>query len=94
MGKILHFIAKETQGECFTSFKYCYDNVATPIEYDNEDAEETCIRYGLGSLSYLEQEKKWDRKRTGRHSQGKCLSCQKFPRLNNPDSRMTILCMK
>lgn len=30
MGKILHFIAKETQGECFTSFKYCYDNVAAP----------------------------------------------------------------
>ena len=27
MGKILKFIAKETQGECFTSFKYCYDNV-------------------------------------------------------------------
>ena len=57
MGKILHFIAKETQGECFTSFKYCYDNVATPIEYDNEDADETCVRYGFGSLSYLEQEK-------------------------------------
>lgn len=31
MGKILHFIAKETQGECFTSFKYCYDNVAAPM---------------------------------------------------------------
>lgn len=36
MGKILKFIAKETQGECFTSFKYCYDNVKTPtIEYEN-----------------------------------------------------------
>lgn len=39
MGKILHFIAKETQGECFTSFKYCYDNVAAPtIEYDNGES--------------------------------------------------------
>ena len=39
MSKILHFIAKETQGECFTSFKYCYDNVAAPtIEYDNGES--------------------------------------------------------
>lgn len=39
MGKILHFIAKETQGECFTSFKYCYDNMAAPtIEYDNGES--------------------------------------------------------
>ena len=39
MDKILHFIAKETQGECFTSFKYCYDNVAAPtIEYDNGES--------------------------------------------------------
>lgn len=39
MGKILHYIAKETQGECFTSFKYCYDNVAAPtIEYDNGES--------------------------------------------------------
>lgn len=42
MGKILKFIADETQGECFTSFKYCYDNVATPtIEY--EDGEKDYI---------------------------------------------------
>ena len=35
MGKILQYIAQETQGECFTSFKYCYDNMATPhIEYE------------------------------------------------------------
>jgi len=35
MGKILKFIADETQGELFTSFKYCYDNVPTPtIEYE------------------------------------------------------------
>lgn len=39
MSKILHFIAKETQGECFTSFKYCYDNMAAPtIEYDNGES--------------------------------------------------------
>ena len=39
MGKILHFIAKETQGECFTSFKYCYDSMATPtIEYDSGES--------------------------------------------------------
>ena len=25
MGKLLDYIAKETQGECFASFKYCYD---------------------------------------------------------------------
>lgn len=35
MGKILQYIAQETQGECFASFKYCYDNMATPhIEYE------------------------------------------------------------
>lgn len=39
MGKILHFIAKETQGECFTSFKYCYDSMAAPtIEYENGES--------------------------------------------------------
>ena len=27
MGQILKFIADETQGECFTSFKYYYNNV-------------------------------------------------------------------
>lgn len=38
MGKILKFIAEETLGECFTSFKYCYDNVATPaIEYEGRE---------------------------------------------------------
>ncbi len=35
MGKILDYIASETQGKRFASFKYCYDNTATPIiEYD------------------------------------------------------------
>lgn len=24
MGKLLDYIAKETRGECFASFKYCY----------------------------------------------------------------------
>ena len=27
MGKLLDYIARETQGECFASFKYCYDNM-------------------------------------------------------------------
>lgn len=38
MTKILKYIAKETQGECFTSFKYCYDSIAGPtIEYEGGD---------------------------------------------------------
>ena len=42
MGKILKFIANETQGECFTSFKYCYDSISAPtIEY--EDGEKGYI---------------------------------------------------
>lgn len=37
MGKLLDYIAKETQGECFASFKYCYDNMLPPnIEYEAE----------------------------------------------------------
>ena len=27
MGKLLEYIAEETQGACFTSFKYCYDTI-------------------------------------------------------------------
>ena len=39
MGEILHLIARETQGECFTSFNYCYDNeAASTIEYDNGES--------------------------------------------------------
>lgn len=39
MGKILDYIAKETQGECFTSFRYCYDNATTPtIEYEDSES--------------------------------------------------------
>ena len=35
--KIVSFIANETQGECFTSFKYCYDDNTTPsISYIEE----------------------------------------------------------
>ena len=30
MGKLLDYIAKETQGKCFASFKYCYDNMLPP----------------------------------------------------------------
>lgn len=30
MGKILDYIAKETHGRCFTSYKYCFDTVDTP----------------------------------------------------------------
>lgn len=47
MGRLLKYIAKETQGECFTSFKYCYDSVATPsIEYsDIEKSFTNCKEY-------------------------------------------------
>lgn len=39
MNKIFKFIASETQGECFTSFKYCYDNVTSPaIEYEDRES--------------------------------------------------------
>ena len=35
MGKILDYIADETQGKRFASFKYCYDDTSGPnIEYD------------------------------------------------------------
>lgn len=38
MGKVLDYIAQETQGECFTSFKYCYDNITAPtIEYEESE---------------------------------------------------------
>lgn len=39
MGKVLDHIAKETEGERFASYKYCYDDIATPaIEYDNAES--------------------------------------------------------
>jgi hypothetical protein len=38
MDKILSFIEKETNGKCYTSFKFCYDGVAVPsIEYGETD---------------------------------------------------------
>ena len=38
MGKLLDYIAKETRGECFASFKYCYDNMLPPnIEYEAKE---------------------------------------------------------
>ena len=40
MGKILDYIATETNGKCFTSFKYCYDDSIAPnIEYGSSDEE-------------------------------------------------------
>ena len=42
MGKILDYIAHETQGRCFTSYKYCFDTEVIPhILYD--DAENSYI---------------------------------------------------
>lgn len=37
MGKILDYIANETQGKRFASFKYCYDDTSGPIEYDPDE---------------------------------------------------------
>ena len=38
--KIVRFIADDTQGECFTSFKYCYDENNTPsINYNDQEKE-------------------------------------------------------
>lgn len=35
MGKIIDFIEELTNGKCFKSFKYCYDDIQNPnIEYD------------------------------------------------------------
>ena len=55
MGKILQYIAQETQGECFTSFKYCYDNMATPhIEYEaGESSYKNLKDYADGIWSYV-----------------------------------------
>ncbi|MDE6499103.1 MAG: hypothetical protein K2K83_00130, partial [Rikenella sp.] len=38
MSRVLTFIAKETQGECFMSFKYCYDQINAPsIAYEDKE---------------------------------------------------------
>lgn len=37
MSKILDYIADETQGKRFASFKYCYDDTSGPIEYDPDE---------------------------------------------------------
>ena len=42
MGKLLKYIAEETQGTCFTSFKYCYDTITTPA-----------IEYGEAEMGYI-----------------------------------------
>lgn len=40
MGRILDYIAHETNGKCFTSFKYCYDDSAAPnIEYGSSQED-------------------------------------------------------
>ena len=42
MGKLLEYIAEETQGACFTSFKYCYDTINAPaIKYGEAENEYT-----------------------------------------------------
>jgi hypothetical protein len=46
MEKILHFIAKETKGECYKSFKYCHDGVNIPT-LDYEDKPKVSLKeYG------------------------------------------------
>ena len=38
MEKILTYIAQETNGECFASFKYCYDDSSNPnVEYESDE---------------------------------------------------------
>lgn len=45
MGKLLKYIAEETQGACFTSFKYCYDTITAPaIEYGEAEKEYINLR--------------------------------------------------
>ena len=57
MGKLLDYIAKETRGECFASFKYCYDNMLPPnIEY--EAKEESYINMKVKYVFIQEREKK------------------------------------
>ena len=45
MGKLLKYIAEETQGTCFTSFKYCYDaTIAPAIEYGEAEKGYTNLK--------------------------------------------------
>lgn len=48
MDKILSFIAKETNGKCYTSFKFCHDGVAVPsIAYEDKPGEKISLKeYG------------------------------------------------
>lgn len=40
MGRLLDYIAHETNGKCFTSFKYCYDDSIAPnIEYGSSQED-------------------------------------------------------
>ena len=48
MDKILSFIAKETNGKCYTSFKFCHDGVAVPsISYEDKIGDKISLKeYG------------------------------------------------
>lgn len=48
MDKILSFIAKETNGKCYTSFKFCHDGVSVPsIAYEDKPGEKISLKeYG------------------------------------------------
>lgn len=48
MDKILSFIAKETNGKCYTSFKFCHDGIAVPsIDYEDKSEGKTVLKdYG------------------------------------------------
>ena len=46
MGSIINYIAKETSGNSFTSFKYCFDGQPIPhVEY--ESAEDSYVNLTL-----------------------------------------------
>lgn len=48
MDKILSFIAKETNGKCYTSFKFCHDGIAVPlIAYEDNPGDKINLKeYG------------------------------------------------
>lgn len=57
MGKLLKYIAEETQGACFTSFKYCYDTITAPaIEYGEAEKEYINLKDMLRMFMILSQE--------------------------------------
>lgn len=45
MGELLNYIAEKTKGDCFTSFKYCYDTINVPaIKYSEDENEYTNLK--------------------------------------------------